>query len=66
MRKNVGSEWRFNILSANHLQGQVTLENPNECGDALVCIGIGRWKSNILVVRMVRSGDWCISILFVK
>ena len=34
MRKIVGSDWRFNILSASHLQGQGTLENPCECGDA--------------------------------
>ena len=143
MRKIVGSDLRFNILSANHLQGQGTLENPCECGDALgpvsrksrkrfgpqktfvtlrpaysvklvfsyvvkgmkiittanfrgprrlrfedtkiimspqmrtksswllrnrplVCVVIGRWRSNVLVVRMVWSGDWCISIRFVS
>ena len=39
----VGGDWRFNILSGNHLQCPVTVENSYECIDALACIVIGSW-----------------------
>ena len=42
----VGGDRRFNILSGSRLQ--LTVQNSNKCSDALVCIAIGNWKTNVI------------------
>ena len=43
------------ILILSHLQSQVMVGNSNEYHDALVCIVIGSWKSNVIGSE---DGDW--------
>ena len=41
LRRTVGDDLRFNILSGNHLLSQVTAGNSTKCSDDLFCIVIG-------------------------
>ena len=41
LRRTVGSDSCFNILSGSCIQSQVTVGNSNECSAALVSILIG-------------------------
>lgn len=47
-RRNVEKDCRFNILSGSHLRSQLTVGNSVECSYDLVCIVIGRGKSNVI------------------
>ena len=38
----------FNILRGSHLRIQLTVGNSVECSEALVCVVIGHWKSNVI------------------
>ena len=55
MKRTVGNDWHFNILSLRHHQSQVTVGNSNECHDALVCVVIGSLKNNVIGSE---DGEW--------
>ena len=57
LKRAVVRDWCFNILSGCHLQSQVTVENSNECSNALVWLWLVARKVMRLVVEMV-SGNW--------
>ena len=48
LKRTVGGDRTFRILSESYLQSQVTAGNSTEYSDGLVCIVIDSWKSNFI------------------